>query len=117
MFKHLYDCFIDKDCDLIEINPLVVTSKGELIAADSKITIDDNAAFRQTELKEWEDKSQQNEHERVASNFDLNYIYIGGNIGCLVNGAGLAMSTMDIIKLYGGEPANFLDVGGSADDE
>jgi len=115
MMKHLYDCFIERDCDLIEINPLIVTNEDELMCADSKITIDDNAAFRQKELAAEEDHSQQNYKERIAKQFDLNYIYIGGNIGCLVNGAGLAMSTMDIIKLYGGEPASFLDVGGSAD--
>lgn len=88
-----------------------------MIAADSKITIDDNALFRQNDIKSEEDTSQYNYKERIAHSFDLNYIYIGGNIGCLVNGAGLAMSTMDIIKLYGGNPANFLDVGGSAEDE
>jgi len=87
------------------------------MAADCKITIDDNAAFRQKELADQEDHTQQNAREHHASKFDLNYIHIGGNIGCLVNGAGLAMSTMDIISLYGGSPANFLDVGGSADGE
>lgn len=85
------------------------------MAADSKITIDSAAAYRQTELRDSEDLTQQNARETHAAQFDLNYIHIGGNIGCLVNGAGLAMSTMDIIKIYGGEPANFLDVGGSAD--
>jgi hypothetical protein len=108
---------IEKDADLIEINPLVLTKEGRIIAADSKVTIDDNAKFRHPELVAEEDVSQKNYKERIASSFDLNYIYIGGNIGCLVNGAGLAMSTMDIIKLYGGNPANFLDVGGSAEDE
>jgi succinyl-CoA synthetase beta subunit len=103
-----------RDCDLVEINPLVTTKDGKLFAADSKVTIDDNAAFRQKELADAEDYSQFNEKETHAKHFDLNYIYIGGNIGCLVNGAGLAMSTMDIIKIYGGKPANFLDVGGSA---
>mmetsp|Transcript_4575 Transcript_4575/g.4307 ORF Transcript_4575/g.4307 Transcript_4575/m.4307 type:complete len:199 (+) Transcript_4575:503-1099(+) len=117
LFKHVYDCFIEKDCDLVEINPLVLTEQGQVLAADSKITIDDNAAFRQKEIKAEEDLSQQNYKERIAHNYDLNYIYIGGNIGCLVNGAGLAMATMDIIKHYGGNPANFLDVGGGADDE
>jgi succinyl-CoA synthetase beta subunit len=115
--KNMYDCFLEKDCDLIEINPLVVTKQGKVMAADSKITIDDNAAFRQAEIKRDEDTSQQNAKEKVAHNFDLNYIHIGGNIGCLVNGAGLAMATMDIIKLYGGNPANFLDVGGSAEEK
>lgn len=117
MFKHIYDCFVEKDCDLIEINPLVVTKGGQVLAADSKIVIDDNAIFRQPELKSEEDTSQQNYKERIAASFNLNYIYIGGTIGCLVNGAGLAMATMDIIKHYGGNPANFLDVGGSAEDE
>ena len=117
MFKHIFDCFVERDCDMIEINPLVVTKAGQVMAADSKITIDDNATFRQQELKSEEDTSQHNYKERIAKSFDLNYIYIGGNIGCLVNGAGLAMATMDIIKHYGGNPANFLDVGGSAEDE
>merc|ERR1711990_1112001 len=88
-----------------------------MVAADSKVTIDSNAAFRQKELFEQEDTSAKNHKEVIAEKYDLNYIHIGGNIGCLVNGAGLTMSTMDIIKLYGGEPANFLDVGGSAEGE
>ena len=113
----MYDLFLEKDCEMIEINPLVLTKEGEILAADSKITIDDNAKFRQTALVAEEDHTQDNYKERIAKTYDLNYIYIGGNIGCLVNGAGLAMSTMDIIKLYGGNPANFLDVGGSAEDE
>jgi succinyl-CoA synthetase beta subunit len=100
---------------MIEINPLITTKEGTLMCADSKVTVDSNAAFRQKDLAEQEDMTQQNERECHAAKYDLNYIHIGGNIGCLVNGAGLAMSTMDIIKLYGGEPANFLDVGGSAD--
>ena len=97
LFKHLYDCFIEKDADLIEINPLTLLKDGSIVAADAKITIDENALFRQPELKAIEDTSQQNYKERIAKSLDLNYIYIGGNIGCLVNGAGLAMSTMDII--------------------
>lgn len=117
LFKHLYDCFVERDCDLIEVNPLVLTKGGQILAADSKIVIDDNAVFRQPEIKSEEDTSQQNYKERIAHSFNLNYIYIGGNIGCLVNGAGLAMATMDIIKHYGGNPANFLDVGGSAEDD
>ena len=117
LFKHMLDCFVEKDCELVEINPLALTKDGQLVAADSKITIDDNAVFRQADLKAEEDTSQQNYKERIAKSFDLNYIYIGGNIGCLVNGAGLAMATMDIIKLYGGNPANFLDVGGNAEGE
>ena len=115
--KSLYDCFMAKDCDMVEINPLITTKEGKILCADSKITIDGNAGFRQKELVEMEDITQVNEKEAHAAKYDLNYIHIGGNIGCLVNGAGLAMSTMDIIKLYGGEPANFLDVGGSADGE
>ena len=100
---------------MVEINPLVLTKDGKVLCADSKVTIDSNAAFRQKDIAAQEDKTQDNAKEAHAKQFDLNYIYIGGNIGCLVNGAGLAMSTMDIIKLYGGEPANFLDVGGSAE--
>ena len=115
MMKNLYDCFIERDCDMIEINPLITTKDGVLMCADSKVSLDSNAAFRQKDLADAEDLTQQNERECHAKQYDLNYIHIGGNIGCLVNGAGLAMSTMDIIKLYGGEPANFLDVGGSAD--
>jgi len=115
LMKSLYDCFIERDCDMVEINPLITTTEGTVMAADSKVTIDSNAAYRQKELADQEDESQLNQREAHAAKFDLNYIHIGGNIGCLVNGAGLAMSTMDIIKLYGGEPANFLDVGGSAD--
>jgi succinyl-CoA synthetase beta subunit len=115
LMKNMYDCFWANDCDMIEINPLVTTKQGDVLAADSKITIDTNAAYRQTALRDSEDLTQQNARENHAKQYDLNYIHIGGNIGCLVNGAGLAMSTMDIIKNYGGEPANFLDVGGSAD--
>jgi len=99
---------------MVEINPLVLTTDNKVLAADSKITVDSNAEFRQKDLFDQEDKSSENAKETIAKKWDLNYIHIGGNIGCLVNGAGLAMSTMDIIKLYGGEPANFLDVGGSA---
>lgn len=113
--KSLYDCFMAKDCDMIEINPLITTKEGVVMAADSKVTIDGNAGYRQKDLVEMEDQSQVNAKEAHAAHYDLNYIHIGGNIGCLVNGAGLAMSTMDIIALYGGTPANFLDVGGSAD--
>lgn len=100
---------------MIEINPLVLTKQGVVMAADSKVTVDSNALFRQKELAVQEDKTQDNAKEALAKEYDLNYIYIGGNIGCLVNGAGLAMSTMDIINSYGGSPANFLDVGGSAE--
>lgn len=115
LFQKLYSCFMERDCDMIEINPLVLTKQGVVMAADSKVTIDDNALYRQKELAVQEDKTQDNAKEAHAKKFDLNYIHIGGNIGCLVNGAGLAMSTMDIINQYGGSPANFLDVGGSAE--
>jgi len=115
LMKSLYDCFMDRDCDMVEINPLITTKEGQVMAADSKVTIDTNAAYRQKDLADQEDITQLNQREAHAAKFDLNYIHIGGNIGCLVNGAGLAMSTMDIIALYGGTPANFLDVGGSAD--
>ena len=114
LMKNLYDCFVENDCDMIEINPLITTKQGKVLAADSKVTIDDNAAYRQAAHKAEEDLTQYDPQEVHAKSFDLNYIHIGGNIGCLVNGAGLAMSTMDIIKIYGGSPANFLDVGGSA---
>jgi len=117
LMKNMYDCFWANDCDMIEVNPLITTKQGQVMAADSKITIDDNASYRQEAIKASEDLSQQNPRETHAKKYDLNYIHIGGNIGCLVNGAGLAMSTMDIIKLYGGEPANFLDCGGSANGE
>merc|ERR1712127_912966 len=115
MFQRILDTFYAKDCDMVEINPLVMTTDDRIIAADSKITIDSNAFFRQKDLFANEDTSANDPRETIANKYDLNYIHIGGKIGCLVNGAGLAMSTMDIIKLYGGEPANFLDVGGSAD--
>ncbi|MFN9342305.1 MAG: ADP-forming succinate--CoA ligase subunit beta [Planctomycetota bacterium] len=106
--------FVQLDCSLLEINPLVVTKAGELVALDSKITFDDNASFRHKDLAELRDLSEEEESEVRASNAGLSYVKLDGNIGCLVNGAGLAMSTMDIIKLHGGEPANFLDVGGGA---
>lgn len=106
--------FVQLDSSLVEINPLVVTKSGDLVALDSKITFDDNAAFRHKNLAELRDLSEENESEVRASNAGLSYVKLDGNIGCLVNGAGLAMSTMDIIKLHGGEPANFLDVGGGA---
>lgn len=109
--------FVQLDCSLLEINPLVVTKAGELVALDSKITFDDNASFRHKELAELRDLSEEEESEVRASNAGLSYVKLDGNIGCLVNGAGLAMSTMDIIKLHGGEPANFLDVGGGANAE
>ncbi|MSR13130.1 MAG: ADP-forming succinate--CoA ligase subunit beta [Gammaproteobacteria bacterium] len=107
----LYRLFIDKDLSLVEINPLAILDDGNLAALDGKINLDDNALYRQ-KIADWRDASQEDEKERRAKEFDLNYVTLEGNIACMVNGAGLAMATMDIIKLCGGEPANFLDVGG-----
>ena len=109
--------FIEKDLSLVEINPLVVTDEGDLICLDGKINIDDNAMYRQKEILSMRDESQEDERENRAKEWDLNYISLDGDIGCMVNGAGLAMATMDLIKLCGGEPANFLDVGGGATKE
>jgi len=108
----LYELFVAKDASLIEINPLVVTADGHLIALDAKINLDDNALYRHADLLEMRDISQEDEREAKAAEHDLNYITLDGNIGCMVNGAGLAMATMDLVKLHGGLPANFLDVGG-----
>lgn len=108
----LYRLFIEKDLSLVEINPLVITSEGELLALDGKINLDDNALYRHKDLEEMRDPMQEDPTEHKAAQFDLNYVTLDGNIGCMVNGAGLAMATMDIIKLHGGDPANFLDVGG-----
>ena len=113
----LYRLFVDKDLSLLELNPLVSTAQGTLLALDAKINVDDNALFRHRDLRELDDPSQDDEKEVRARRFDLNYITLDGNIACMVNGAGLAMGTMDIIKLHGGEPANFLDVGGGTDAE
>jgi succinyl-CoA synthetase beta subunit len=110
----LYRAFIESDCSLAEINPLVVTEGGDVIALDAKINFDDNAEFRHPEYEKLRDLDEEEPLEIEASRYNLNYIKLDGNVGCMVNGAGLAMSTMDIIKLAGGEPANFLDVGGSA---
>jgi succinyl-CoA synthetase beta subunit len=110
----LVKLFIEKDVSLLEINPLVVTSEGNLMALDAKINFDDNALYRHPDIVEMRDPSQEDERESRASEFQLNYIHLDGDIGCMVNGAGLAMATMDLIKLHGGEPANFLDVGGGA---
>jgi succinyl-CoA synthetase beta subunit len=110
----LYTAFIALDASLVEINPLVVTGAGDLIALDAKMNFDDNALFRQPRVAELRDEDEEDPAELEASKHDLNYVKLDGNIGCMVNGAGLAMATMDIIKLYGGEPANFLDVGGGA---
>ena len=109
--------FVEKDLSLVEINPLVVTEEGQLICLDGKINIDDNALYRQKEILAMRDESQEDERENRAKEWDLNYISLDGDIGCMVNGAGLAMATMDLIKLCGGEPANFLDVGGGATKE
>ena len=112
--KALYNLFVDKDCTMVEVNPLAEDAEGNLLAADAKIGFDDNAAFRQKEIHSQRDSTQEDQREVAAGKWDLNYIGLDGNIGCMVNGAGLAMSTMDIISLKGGTPANFLDVGGSA---
>jgi succinyl-CoA synthetase beta subunit len=113
----LYNAFVDKDCSIAEINPLVVTGDGEVMALDAKLNFDDNALFRHPDILELRDLDEEDEKEIQASKFGLSYIALDGNIGCMVNGAGLAMATMDIIKYYGGEPANFLDVGGGASKE
>ena len=106
--------FVEKDLSLVEVNPLVVTGEGNLLCLDGKINVDDNALYRQSELLEMRDTTQEDARENRAREWDLNYIALDGNIGCMVNGAGLAMATMDLIKLHGGDPANFLDVGGGA---
>ncbi|MCL6607249.1 MAG: ADP-forming succinate--CoA ligase subunit beta [Geminicoccaceae bacterium] len=115
--KGLYACFVERDASLVEINPLVLTAEGELVALDAKMNFDANALFRQPRIVELRDLDEEDPHEIEASRHELNYIKLDGNIACMVNGAGLAMATMDIIKLYGGEPANFLDVGGGASKE
>ena len=109
--------FVEKDLALLEVNPLVVTEEGDLVCLDGKIGIDDNALYRQPQLRAMRDPSQEDERENRARDWDLNYVALEGNIGCMVNGAGLAMATMDIVKLQGGKPANFLDVGGGATKE
>ncbi len=114
LFKGLYKTYLAADCSMLEINPVIVTSEGEVIALDAKVDVDDNAAFRQKEIVEIHDSGEMDPSEVEAATYHLNFIKLDGNIGCMVNGAGLAMATMDIIKLYGGEPANFLDVGGGA---
>ena len=112
--KALYKLFVEADCTMVEVNPLAEDADGNLIAADAKVGFDDNASFRQGPIFEKRDKTQEDPREVKAAEWDLNYVGLDGNIGCMVNGAGLAMATMDIIAAYGGEPANFLDVGGSA---
>ncbi|MBM7564596.1 ADP-forming succinate--CoA ligase subunit beta [Paenibacillus sacheonensis] len=113
----LYSAFVDKDCSIAEINPLVVTGDGNVMALDAKLNFDSNALYRHKDILELRDLEEEDEKEIQASKFDLSYIALDGNIGCMVNGAGLAMATMDIIKYYGGDPANFLDVGGGATKE
>lgn len=113
----LYKMVIERDLSLVEINPLVINKEGKLVCLDAKVNVDDNALYRQPELREMRDPSQEDERENRAQQWDLNYIALDGDIGCMVNGAGLAMATMDLVKLYGGSPANFLDVGGGATKE
>jgi succinyl-CoA synthetase beta subunit len=115
--RGVHRVFTELDASLIEINPLVVTASGELMALDAKMNFDSNALYRQPRVVELRDLDEEDPHEIEASRHELNYIKLDGNIGCMVNGAGLAMATMDIIKLYGGAPANFLDVGGGATKE
>ena len=117
LFEGLYRTFIAFDCSMVEVNPLVVTTKGEVLALDAKFNFDDNALYRHPEIAAMRDIAEEDPREVEASKHGLNYIGLDGNIACLVNGAGLAMATMDIIKFYGGEPANFLDVGGGATEE
>jgi succinyl-CoA synthetase beta subunit len=117
MFKGLYKCYIESDCSLLEINPLISTTNKEIIALDAKVDIDSNSLFRHPEIASYHDKSEEDPLELKAAEYGLNYIRLDGNVGCMVNGAGLAMATMDIIKHCGGEPANFLDVGGAANVE
>jgi succinyl-CoA synthetase beta subunit len=114
MLGGLYEAFVSSDCSLLEVNPLVVTAEGDLLALDAKFNFDDNALFRHRLIRDMRDYDEEDHYEIEASQYDLSYIALDGNIGCLVNGAGLAMATMDIIKHCGGEPANFLDVGGGA---
>ena len=117
IFNKMYECYQNNDASILEINPLVLTNNDEIIALDSKFNFDSNALFRQKEILEMRDLTEEDEMEIEASEYNLNYIKLDGNVGCMVNGAGLAMATMDIIKLAGGEPANFLDVGGTASAE
>ncbi len=114
IFRKLYQCYYESDCSLLEINPLIISEDDKIIALDAKINIDSNALFRHPDIMSYRDKSEENPLELQASEYGLNYIKLDGNVGCMVNGAGLAMATMDIIKHYGGEPAIFLDLGGAA---
>jgi len=117
LFVNLVRLFIERDLSMLEVNPLVIKKNGELLCLDAKINVDENALYRQAKMRALRDISQEDPREAHAAKFDLNYVALDGNIGCMVNGAGLAMGTMDMVSLYGGEPANFLDVGGSADKE
>ncbi len=117
LFTALYNLYLRSDCSLVEVNPLAVTTDNQVVALDAKFNFDDNALYRQKDVVEMRDKTEEDPREVAASEFNLNYIGLDGNIACLVNGAGLAMATMDIIKFHGGEPANFLDVGGGASKE
>jgi succinyl-CoA synthetase beta subunit len=114
LIRKMYKLYLECDASLVEVNPLITTKSGEVVALDAKINIDGNALFRQPQIAELRDESQEDEAERKAAEYDLNYVSLDGNIACMVNGAGLAMATMDLIKLHGGDPANFLDVGGGA---
>jgi succinyl-CoA synthetase beta subunit len=117
LMRGVYDCVVQRDASLVEINPLVVTAEGDIVALDAKMNFDSNALYRQSKVVELRDLDEEDPQEIEASRHELNYIKLDGNIACMVNGAGLAMATMDIIKLFGGEPANFLDVGGGATKE
>jgi succinyl-CoA synthetase beta subunit len=117
LLTNLHRAFVEKDMSLLEINPLVLTKDGLIVCLDAKVGFDDNALYRHRDIAELRDLSEEDEKEIEASKYDLNYVALGGSIGCMVNGAGLAMATMDIIKLYGETPANFLDVGGGASKE
>jgi succinyl-CoA synthetase beta subunit len=117
LLSRLYETFVAQDMSLLEVNPLIVTREGDLVCLDAKVSFDDNALYRHPDVAELRDLSEEDDKETQASKYELNYIALDGSIGCMVNGAGLAMATMDIIKLYGASPANFLDVGGSATQE
>ena len=117
LIKNLYKFFIEKDASLLEINPLIITDTKKLICLDAKVNFDDNALYRHPEIEELRDPNEEDKYELEAAKYDLAYIKLDGSIGCMVNGAGLAMASLDIIKMYGGEPANFLDVGGGASKE
>ena len=117
LIKNMYKFFLEKDASLVEVNPLIITETDKLLCLDAKVNFDDHALYRHPEIEDLRDENEEDEYEREASKYDLAYIKLDGNIGCMVNGAGLAMASLDIIKMYGGEPANFLDVGGGASKE